>query len=116
MLELAEATQDRAAAQMTAMACVLDANAVSKWDAVIRLAARAAEGYDGDYRVHVAALFAGRFDEAYGARGTRTGTTRKSRGVALPGQAATRPVGTTKPRHPRAEDQVDRFDVPRNAP
>jgi len=65
MLELAEATQDRAAAQMTAMACVLDANTVSKWDAVIRLAARAAEGYDGDYRVHVAALFrAGRFDEA----------------------------------------------------
>ena len=65
MLELAEATQDRAAAHMTAMTCVLDANAVSKWDAVIRLAARAAEGYDGDYRIHVGALFrAGRFDEA----------------------------------------------------
>jgi hypothetical protein len=65
MLELAEATQDRAAAQMTALTCVLDANAVSEWDAVIRLAARAAEGYDGDYRIHVAALFrAGRFDEA----------------------------------------------------
>ena len=65
MLELAEATQDRAAAQMTALTCVLDANTVSKWDAVIRLAARAAEGYDGDYRIHVAALFrAGRFDEA----------------------------------------------------
>jgi hypothetical protein len=38
---------------------------VANWDVVIRLAARAAEGYDGDYRVHVAALFrAGRFQEA----------------------------------------------------
>jgi hypothetical protein len=44
---------------------VLDANTVPQWDAVIRLAARAAEGYDGDYRIYMAALFrAGRFDEA----------------------------------------------------
>ncbi len=65
MIELAEATEDRAAAEMTALTCVLDANTVPRWDAVIRLAARAAEGYDGDYRIHVAALFrAGRFDEA----------------------------------------------------
>jgi len=65
MIELAEATKDRAAAQATALTCVLDANTVPKWDTVIRLAARAADGYDGDYRIHVAALFrAGRFDEA----------------------------------------------------
>src|SRR5262249_47260737 len=38
---------------------------VPQWDAVIRLAARAAEGYDGDSRIHVAALFrAGRVAEA----------------------------------------------------
>ena len=65
MIELAEATEDPAAAQMTALTCVLDANTVPEWDAVIHLAARAAEGYDGDHRVHVAALFrAGRLDEA----------------------------------------------------
>jgi hypothetical protein len=65
MLELAEATQDRGAAQMAALTCVLDANTVSKWDAVLRLAARAAESYEGDYRIQRAALFrAGRFDEA----------------------------------------------------
>jgi WD40 repeat protein/tetratricopeptide (TPR) repeat protein len=65
MIELAEATQDRAAAQMTALTCVLEANTLPQWDAVIRLSARAAMSYEGDYRVHVAALFrAGRFDEA----------------------------------------------------
>ena len=65
MIELAEATEDRAAAQMTALTCVLDAKTVPRWDVVICLAARAAAGYDGDYRVHVAALFrAGRFHEA----------------------------------------------------
>jgi WD40 repeat protein/serine/threonine protein kinase/tetratricopeptide (TPR) repeat protein len=65
LIELAGASQDPAAAQMTALTCVLDANAVADWEPVIRLAARAAERYDGDYRVHVAALFrAGRFDEA----------------------------------------------------
>jgi tetratricopeptide (TPR) repeat protein len=72
MLELAEANQDRGAGQMTALTCVLDANTVPNWDAVIRLAARAAEGYEGDNRVYVAALFrAGRFDEAL----QRTSTT-----------------------------------------
>ena len=65
MIELAEATEDRGAAQMTALTCVLAANTVPQWDAVIRLAARAAEGYDGDYRIHVAALLrAGRLAEA----------------------------------------------------
>jgi WD40 repeat protein/tetratricopeptide (TPR) repeat protein len=65
MIKLAEATQDREAAQMTALTCVLDAKTVPKWDAVIRLAARAADGYEGDYRIHVAALFrAGRLAEA----------------------------------------------------
>jgi tetratricopeptide (TPR) repeat protein len=65
MIELAEVSHDRAAAQMTALTCLLDANTVPKWDVVIRLAARAAEGYDGDYRIHVAALFrAGRIAEA----------------------------------------------------
>jgi WD40 repeat protein/serine/threonine protein kinase/tetratricopeptide (TPR) repeat protein len=65
MIELAQATDDRAAAQMTALTCALDANAVPTWDVVIQLATRAAEGYDGDHRVQVAALFrAGRFDEA----------------------------------------------------
>ena len=35
------------------------------WDAVVRLVARAAQGYDGDNRIHIAALFrAGRIDEA----------------------------------------------------
>jgi WD40 repeat protein len=65
MIKLARDTQDPAAAQTAALTCVLDAGAVSDWDAVIQLAARAAEGYDGDHRVHVAALFrAGRLDEA----------------------------------------------------
>jgi WD40 repeat protein/tetratricopeptide (TPR) repeat protein len=65
LIKLAEATADRGAAQMTALTCVLDANTVPGWDPVIRLAARAAGGYDGDYRVHVAALFrAGRLAEA----------------------------------------------------
>jgi tetratricopeptide (TPR) repeat protein len=65
MIELAEATDDRAAPQMTALTCVLDAGTIPKWDAVIRLATRAAEGYDGDSRIHVAALFrAGRIAEA----------------------------------------------------
>jgi tetratricopeptide (TPR) repeat protein len=65
MIELAEATDDRAAAQMTALTCVLDVNTVPTWDVVIHLAARAAEGYDGDYRIHVGALFrAGRIAEA----------------------------------------------------
>ena len=64
MIELAEATEDRGAAQMTALTCVLAANSVPQWDAVIRLAARAAKGYDGDYRIHVAALLrAGRLAE-----------------------------------------------------
>ena len=65
MIELALATEDRGAAQMTALACVLAANTVPQWDVVIRLAARAAKGYDGDYRIHVAALWrAGRLAEA----------------------------------------------------
>jgi transposase InsO family protein len=65
MIKLAEATEDRGAAQMTALTCVLAANTVPQWDAVIRLAARAAKGYDGDYRIHVAALLrAGRIAEA----------------------------------------------------
>jgi WD40 repeat protein len=65
MIELAEGTEDRGAAQMTALTCVLAANTVPHWDALIRLAARAASGYDGDYRIHVAALFrAGRLVEA----------------------------------------------------
>jgi hypothetical protein len=50
---------------MTALTCVLDTGTVPQWDAVIRLAVRAAEGYDGDRRLHVAALFrAGRIAEA----------------------------------------------------
>ncbi|WP_165227218.1 protein kinase domain-containing protein [Aquisphaera insulae] len=65
MIELAEATEDPGAAQMTALTCVLEANTVPQWDAVIRLAVRAAEGYDGDSRIHVAALLrAGRLAEA----------------------------------------------------
>jgi hypothetical protein len=65
MIELAEAIADRVAAHMTALTCVLEANTVPKWDAVLRLASRAAEGYEGDSRIHVAALFrAGQFDEA----------------------------------------------------
>jgi WD40 repeat protein/serine/threonine protein kinase/tetratricopeptide (TPR) repeat protein len=65
MIELARATQDPAAAQMTALTCALDPGAVPDWDAVIQLAARAAGHYDGDHRVLVAALFrAGRLDEA----------------------------------------------------
>src|SRR5262249_15580193 len=65
MVELALATEDRTAAQMAALTCVLEAGAVPQWDAVGRLAARAAEGYDGDSRIHVAALLrAGRVAEA----------------------------------------------------
>jgi tetratricopeptide (TPR) repeat protein len=65
MIELALATEDRETAQMTALTCVLDGSAVAQWDALIRLAARAAEGYDDDSYIHVAALFrAGRWDEA----------------------------------------------------
>jgi tetratricopeptide (TPR) repeat protein len=65
MIELAEATDDRGAAQTTALTCLLAADTVPQRDAVIRLAARAAKGYDGDYRIHVAALFrAGRLAEA----------------------------------------------------
>src|SRR5262249_13796961 len=43
MIELAQTTDDLDAAQMTALTCVLDAAAVPQWEAVIRLAARAAE-------------------------------------------------------------------------
>jgi tetratricopeptide (TPR) repeat protein len=65
MIELAHATKDPAAAQMTALTCVLDPSSVPDWDVVVQIAARAAARYDGDYRVHVAALFrAGRLDEA----------------------------------------------------
>ncbi len=65
LLELAEAAASPEAAQMTALTCVLDAAAVAQWEAVVRVAARAAEGYEGDVRLHVAALFrAGRFAEA----------------------------------------------------
>lgn len=65
MLELVKDTADRDVAQLVALACVLDANTVTEWDQVVRLATRAAEGYEGDYRLHAAALYrAGRIEEA----------------------------------------------------
>jgi WD40 repeat protein/tetratricopeptide (TPR) repeat protein len=65
LIQLAEATDSPDAAYMAALACVFDSGAVENWDAVLRLVARAAEAYEGDIRVQVAALFrAGRIDEA----------------------------------------------------
>ena len=98
MIELAEATEDRAAAQMTALTCVLDANTVPKWDVVIRLAARAAEGYDGDYRVHVAALSCGSIPRGAGRRGVRTQSMATSFGSGSSRACCViRPVATTRP-------------------
>jgi len=65
LVQLAQATDSPEAAYMAALACVCDSGAVERWDAVVRLAARAATAYEGDTRIHVAALFrAGRIDEA----------------------------------------------------
>jgi WD40 repeat protein/tetratricopeptide (TPR) repeat protein len=65
LLELATATDDLEAACTAALTCVFDPKAVEHWGAVVRLAARCAEAYDGDSRLHVAALFrAGLFEEA----------------------------------------------------
>jgi hypothetical protein len=65
LIQFAEATDSPEAAYTAALACVFDSSAVEHWDGVVRLVARAAEGYDGDIRIRVAALFrAGRIDEA----------------------------------------------------
>jgi Flp pilus assembly protein TadD len=65
LVQVAQAMDDPEAAYMAALTCVFHPDAVGDWDAVVRLVARAAEGYEGDSRIHVAALFrAGRLDEA----------------------------------------------------
>jgi tetratricopeptide (TPR) repeat protein len=65
LIHLAEATDSPESAYMAALACVFDSGAAQHWDAVVRLVARAAAAYEGDIRIHVAALFrAGRMDEA----------------------------------------------------
>jgi eukaryotic-like serine/threonine-protein kinase len=65
MVELAETSGDREAAHTAALSCVFDADAVSDWGSVVRLAARTADWYEGDYRIHIAALLrAGCIDEA----------------------------------------------------
>jgi tetratricopeptide (TPR) repeat protein len=65
LIQLAEATDNPETAYMAALACVFDSGAAQHSDAVVRLVARAAEGYEGDIRIHVAALFrARRIDEA----------------------------------------------------
>ncbi len=99
MIELAEATEDRGAAQMTALTCVLDANTVPQWDAVIRLAARAAKGYDGDYRIHVAALLPrAALPRRSSARGARTPSTPTSAGSgSFSACCITKPAAARKP-------------------
>ena len=65
LIQIAEATNSPEAAYLAALTCVFDAGAVRDWNAVVRLVARAADSYEGDSRIHVAALFrAGRIDEA----------------------------------------------------
>jgi tetratricopeptide (TPR) repeat protein len=65
LIQLAEATDSPETAYLAALACVFDSGAVRHWDAVVHLMALAAAAYEGDIRIHVAALFrAGRFDEA----------------------------------------------------
>jgi tetratricopeptide (TPR) repeat protein len=54
-----------ATARLIAATCLLDPQAVTDWNVVLRLAERAAEGYEGDGRLVTAALYrAGRSEEA----------------------------------------------------
>jgi WD40 repeat protein len=65
LLVLAEKSIDLGAARAAATTCILAPDAVSDWGPVLRLAVRAADVYDGDDRIRVAALFrAGRIEEA----------------------------------------------------
>ena len=48
LIQLAEAADSPEAARMAALTCVFDSRAAGDWDAVVRLVARAAQGYDGD--------------------------------------------------------------------
>jgi hypothetical protein len=62
---LAEKSTDLGAARAAALTCVLAPDAVSDWGPVVRLAVRAADVYEGDDRIRVAALVrSGRIEEA----------------------------------------------------
>jgi WD40 repeat protein/tetratricopeptide (TPR) repeat protein len=65
LIALAEKSTDLGAARAAATACILTPDAVSDWTPVVRLAIRAAEVYEGDDRIRIAALFrSGRIEEA----------------------------------------------------
>jgi WD40 repeat protein/tetratricopeptide (TPR) repeat protein len=65
LIVLAEKSTDLGAPRAAATACILTPDAVSDWSPVVRLAVRAADVYEGDDRIRVAALFrSGRIEEA----------------------------------------------------